>query len=358
VYVASRLVLWGLALTALAVLDVNPRRGPWDTARLHDVGDWVDVWARWDANWFLRIAEEGYSWPSVTPAFFPLYPALVGGLGRVLGGHYVLAGVIVSLVAGAVAAVLLERVARARLGPSAARRATLYLAVAPTSFFLGAVYSEATFLALALGCFVLAERGRLGWAGAVAGLALLTRAQGVALLPALAVFAWRSPARGRAFASVALAPAVFSAYPLLLWAWIDRPFAFLEAEDVWGRSLSPLGPLGGLWQTVTSDPVGWRWGFELATAVVVLPLVVVVWRLLGATYGLYAAAAVAIPLSFPSDRLGGLYSLPRFALAVFPVFLVLGWAGQHRRVHLATGAVFGAAACVCVVLWATWTFVA
>jgi hypothetical protein len=144
----------------------------------------------------------------------------------------------------------------------------------------------------------------------------------------------------------------------LLWAWIDRPFAFLEAEDVWGRSLSPLGPLGGLWQTVTSDPVGWRWGFELATAVVVLPLVVVAWRLLGATYGLYAAAAVAIPLSFPSDRLGGLYSLPRFALAVFPVFLVLGWAGQHRRVHLATGAVFGAAACVCVVLWATWTFVA
>ena len=65
---------------------LNARRGEWDSARLHDLGVAVDVWARWDSDWFLRIAENGYSWPSSTPAFFPLYPLLVAVLGFVLAG--------------------------------------------------------------------------------------------------------------------------------------------------------------------------------------------------------------------------------------------------------------------------------
>jgi hypothetical protein len=62
-----------------------------------EVGDWFDVLARWDSDWYLRIAESGYRWPSSTPAFFPLYPVLVGGLGRVLGDRFLLAGVLVAL---------------------------------------------------------------------------------------------------------------------------------------------------------------------------------------------------------------------------------------------------------------------
>ena len=36
----------------------------------------------------------------------------------------------------------------------------LYLGVFPTAVFLGAVYSESLYLALALGAFLAAERGR------------------------------------------------------------------------------------------------------------------------------------------------------------------------------------------------------
>ena len=58
----------------------------------------VDVWARWDSVWFLRIAENGYgAAEEAAAAFYPLYPLLVGLLGRVLFGHYVLAGVLISL---------------------------------------------------------------------------------------------------------------------------------------------------------------------------------------------------------------------------------------------------------------------
>ena len=85
-FLLSRAAIWLLAVVVVVGFDgaLNARRGEWDSARLHDLGAVVDVWARWDSDWFLRIAEDGYSWPSSTPAFFPLYPLLVAGLGTVL----------------------------------------------------------------------------------------------------------------------------------------------------------------------------------------------------------------------------------------------------------------------------------
>ena len=194
IFAWSRLAIWGLAAGTVLLFDdhLNPSRGRWDTPRLHELGDWFDVLARWDSDWYLRIAESGYRWPSSMPAFFPLYPALVAVVGRVLGDRFLLGGVLVSVAASAAAFALLYELVRLRLGPRDARRATLYLAVFPTSLFLGVVYGEGLFLALAIGTFLLAERGRLGWAAIVAGLAILTRAQGLALLPALALFACRS----------------------------------------------------------------------------------------------------------------------------------------------------------------------
>jgi uncharacterized protein YndB with AHSA1/START domain len=76
----------------------------------------------------------------------------------------------VSLAAGAVAFTLLHRLSVLRLDRDAAFRTVLLLAVAPMSLFLGVVYNESLFLALAVGCFLAAERGRLGWAAALAGL--------------------------------------------------------------------------------------------------------------------------------------------------------------------------------------------
>jgi len=355
-FVWSRLAIWTLAGATLLVLDdrLNPERGRWDSDRLHELGALIDVWARWDSDWFLRIAADGYAWPSSTPAFFPLYPLAVGGVGRLLGGHYVLAGVLVSLAAGACAFVLLHRLAVARLGAAAAGRAVLYLAVFPTSLFLGAVYSESLFLVLAVGCFVLAERDRLGWAAALAGLALLTRAQGIALLPALALFALRSPRPARSLSALALPLLVFAAYPLALAAWIGRPFAFGEAQEaVWDRHLSAAGPLGGVWGAVAGGEV-----VELAFAVVMVGLGAAAWRLLGAPYGVYALGALLLPMAFPSDRLGALYSFPRLALAAFPCFLALAVLGRDRRVHVLVVAVSAAVLAMFVVRWALWYWVA
>jgi 4-amino-4-deoxy-L-arabinose transferase-like glycosyltransferase len=355
IFVWSRLALWILAAVTVVAFEsaLDPNRSRWDSARLHDLGSVVDVWARWDSDWYLKIAENGYSWPSSTPAFFPLYPLLIGTLGRLLVGHYLLAGVIVSLAAAAGAFVLLYRLATPLLGEEGARRAVLYLAFFPTAFFLGAVYSESLFLFLALATFVLCERGKFGWAGVAAGLALLTRPAGIALLPAVALFAWRAPRRANAIARVLVAPALFLVYPLALWLWIDRPLAFLDAQEtVWHRTLSPLGPLGGLWEAA-HDPAL----LESAFLVALTALSVAAWRHFGSPYGVYALTAIALPLAAPADG-RPLLSITRFGLVVFPALLALAELGARRWVHVAALGVCATWLAVSVVKWALWEWVA
>jgi hypothetical protein len=383
----SRAAIW--AGVVLAFLLFEPNRHPladrWDRPELtRDLGFLVDVWARWDSVWFLRIAEHGYgSAEEATAAFYPLYPMLVGLLGRILLGHYVLAGVLISLAATLGSFALLYRLAEARLGAEGARRAVLYLAVFPFAVFLGAVYSESLFLFLALAAFVLAERGSFLGAGVIAGLAWLTRPLGVALLPALALIAWRAPKRGEALLRLAAAPALFALYPLWLWWRLDDPLAFVRAEDVWNRHLSWAGPLGGLWDGLRAGWAGVRqlasgsdstryWSAvqdadpdrvaavnlqQLAFLVLFAALTVVAWRRFGSPYGLFAAVSLAIPLSVPSER-WPLLSIPRFGLVVFPFFLALAVLGAHPRVHTALIVVSAMFLGIVCVQWALWQWVA
>ena len=367
IFLWSRLALWVAAVLALLafVPDRHPQADRWDSPRLHELGYGIDVWARWDSHWYLRIAVDGYAEaPSSTPAFFPLYPGLVAGLGRLLAGHYVLAGVLLSLAACLVAFVLLHRLALERLGADGACRAVLYLAIFPTALFLGAVYSESLYLALALAAFLLAERGRFLGAGAAAGLAMLTRPVGIALLPALVLLAWRSPERRRALLGVAASLPLAAVYPLLLGLWIGEPLAPLRAQEgIWERTLSWAGPLGGLWDgagaLADTDPAR-TFALnvqQLAFTVLFLALATLAWRRFGAPYGVFALVSIAIPLSFPAERFP-LLSMSRFGLVVFPLVLALATLGARQRVHEAIVAVSALLLGVAVVQWALWQWVA
>jgi hypothetical protein len=349
----SRAGIWAAALLALWWFEPKPPplQARWDDPALHDLGQGTDLWARWDSAWYLRIAEHGYGSRPGSAAFYPLYPTLVGGLGRILAGHYVLAGIAVSLLACLAAFVLLYRLAETRLGADGARRAVLYLAVFPMTLFLQAVYAESLFLALALAAFLLAERGRLPEAGVAAGLACLTRPLGVALLPALVLLA------GRRWPRLAAAPLLFALYPLYLWWKLDDPWAFAHSQDLWHRRFVPLG---GIWQGAAAA-FDWNRTHDaavnleaLAALVLFAWLAVLAWRRLGAAHGLFAAAALAIPLSVPSSRFP-LLSLPRFGLVVFPFFLALATLGERRQTAIV------AASCtllgVVIVQWVQWQWV-
>jgi hypothetical protein len=366
IYVWSRTAIWAAAILAFYWFEPNrhPQAARWDSPLIHDLGAFTDIWARWDSVFFVRIAEHGYDQASA--AFYPLYPALVAGLGRVLFGHYVLAGVVVSLAAALGAFLLLYRLAEERLGASGAQRALLYLAVFPMTLFLQAVYSESLYLLVVLAAFLAAERGRFAAAGLLTGLAILTRATGVALLPALAVLAWRNRERARAFAGLTLALPVAAIYPLILWQQVDDPWAFWNAQDQWHRHLSAAGPLGGIWNALvhwTPSGTGPQHAVAvnaegLVALIVFVVLAVVAWRRFGAAYGLFAAVSLAIPLSYPSSR-WPLLSLPRFGLVIFPLFLALAVLTTGRpRLHTTVIACSALLLGVAVVQWALWQWVA
>ena len=384
IFLWSRAAIWGAALLVLALLDRsrNPNWWIWDDPRLtHDLGRVTDVWARWDSVWLLRIAEHGYGSHAHDTAFFPLYPGAVGLLGRVFGGHFVLAGIVVALAAGLVAFELFYRLAEPRLGADGARRAVLYLAIFPVSLFLGAVYTESLYLLLTVAAFLLAERKRFVEAGLIAGLALLTRPSAVALVPPLALIAWRA-ARWRGLARLAPGTLLCAAYPLLLWWQVGDPFAFGDAQHHW-RSVSPIGPLGGVWDGLRAGIAGARqlWVGDnghvywpavkqwtplqagainlslLAALVLFIWLTVLAWRRFGAPYGLFCTLSLALPLSTPAHG-WPLQSLPRFGLVVFPFFLALATIGGRPRLHVAIVSVSAILLGIEITQWALWQWVA
>jgi Mannosyltransferase (PIG-V) len=383
VFAWSRLALWGAAIAALLVFVPGGRpRGVEreDPNVISDLGFATDVWARWDSYWFIQIARDGYGVQEQAAAFYPGYPALLAVVGRALAGHYVPAGIVVSLLASAAAFVLLQRLAEQLVGADAAFRSVLFLAFFPTTFFLSAVYSEALFLLLAVAMFLLAERGRLYEAAVLAGLAWLTRPTGLALLPALAVFALRDRGPWRSLPVLLVPPALFAVFPVVLRAQTGEALRFLHVETQWDRSLSPYGPLEGVYRGAQAAWAGvrqllqgsderWFWVQESADRVAVMNielfallvlfsvLTVVAWRRLGAPYGLFAASSLALPLAVPTQAYP-LLSLSRFGVVVFPLFIALALlASTPRRAALVTGTsaiLLG----VHLTQWALWQWVA
>lgn len=313
----------------------------------------LGVFARWDAGWFLRIAEHGYD-TRQSAAFFPLYPLCVRALALVVRSHLA-AGFIISLVAAAGAAWLLYRLTRSR-------DAVLLLALYPIAYVFTSVYSDGLFLLFAIAAFDAAVRGRSLGAGVFGCFAVATRLLGLALLPALLVLLWR---RGRlALAPLLLLPAALGAYMVYLHEHFGDAFAFAHAESgYWLRHTPTLGPVTGLWDAVHSGEQGLAqlvlhlpsngsygkpeqfaiWNLtNLVLLVVAVWLTWLAWRRLGTAYGVYSLATLVIVLSSPAAVVP-LTSLPRFLLADFPLFIVLA---PYRRVLVPVFAALGAAAAV------------
>jgi hypothetical protein len=386
VFFGTRLLIWGATLLAYLVFEAQYAQ-PLHTngaqmAVSHDVGWAIDVWGRWDSGWFLQIASQGYADPARSTAFFPLYPLLVRGLGWFLLGHHLLAGVLISLLASAAAFVLLWKLAAELRGEETARRSVFYLAIFPTTLFLFAVYSESLYLLLSVAAFMLAVRRRWAWAGVAVGLASLTRVSGVILLPALAVLAWRSADRKGALLRLGLSLPIMALWPLYLGLAHGRPFVFLSAQrEGWDRHLSRAGPLGGAWEGLVD---GWRgvrqlvagqghdyfpsidhgamYGAginleQLGYGVLLVAAGVYAWRVLGAAYGIFVLGSLLLPLSDPIPS-SPLFSMPRFALGVFPVFVALAVLGSRPRLHTVLVTTFAVLLGVNLARWVLWIWVA
>lgn len=155
---------------------------------------------QWDAQWYQRIIEFGY--PAQLPvdqlghvqqnpwAFYPLYPLTSRLLIDVTHLDPVFVTSTWSLLLGAVAAVLLGRLLRRRLGPVAAVLVVLVYAVAPASPAFQVAYTESMAMVVLFGFLLALDSRRWAGAGALALVMGLTRPMGVPLAVVALVAAW------------------------------------------------------------------------------------------------------------------------------------------------------------------------
>ena len=140
----------------------------------------VNPWFGWDTISYLGIAILGYR-PDASIAFMPLYPLLIKITAPVFGGNYLLAALVLSTLLCIFALILMYELFAAIYSPTFARDAVVMFLTFPTAFFLLAGFTESLFIVLVLAFWILARKKQWIWAALFAGLATLTRLQGVIL---------------------------------------------------------------------------------------------------------------------------------------------------------------------------------
>jgi len=294
----------------------------------------------WDSGWFLEVARHGY--PDRVPlvaghavqstlAFFPALPLLLRVVHAVTALPGALAGSAVSMAAGAVAAVLLYRIAERVTGDVERSVAAVVLfSVFPGSMVLSMPYSEGVMVAAAAGCLLALLDERWVVAGLCAALATATRASAIALVPACAwqaaVALRRSAPSGPATAAQRWRPlAAPLLAPLGALAWFaylaihtgDR-LAYFHAESAWDTGVRfgrPALVLAGRFlRAPFTDPVP---AIATLTLVFAAATGILLWRRRWpAVLSVYTFSVLLISVLTRADGLR-----PRDVLTALPLFI-------------------------------------
>jgi hypothetical protein len=334
--------------------------------------------ARWDTFFYLDFATRGYQWngdplKGQNVVFFPLFPLLMRGVGFLIGGHPLLAGLIVSLVAFLLALIYFWRWTADRLGADVATGAVWLLSAFPLGVFFSAAYTESLYLLTVVAACYYAERRQFARSAGAGFLAGLVRPNGLLLSIPIAWTAFfdhhgprpdgtaetaepaektscsaisapsavpssrRAIVRGAAVIAPALGVLCYCAY---LGYRFGDPIAWYRGQAAWGRP----GPL----PLEPASSIDLWWLADALPLTFVLGSIAPVTRLLGAAYGLFIAVNVAPPL-----LRHGLMSLGRFSSVMFPAFAWLAWRVRGRaRQRLILACAVGEA--VLAALFFTW----
>ncbi|CAN5498778.1 hypothetical protein BH11ACT8_BH11ACT8_00420 [soil metagenome] len=347
VYLALRLVS-GLLLAQAADQQVwfpgitGPREGD------------VDLALSWDAQWYQRIADDGY--PDTLPvgedgrvqqnpwAFYPLFPYAARFVGSVTGLDFATVAPLLALLAGLGAALLMAQLLHetspyARTGPALA--AVAVWAAFPASPVLQMAYTESFSMLLLVAFLLLLVRHRWWAAGAFALLLGITRpiALPLSLVVVTAVWMrWREraerpiPVAERAAIAAAVVATGVSGvlWTTIAWWGTGRRDAYPATMTAWrGKAaIDPVEPwrkmIGYAFDYRTHDFVVPSLSMVLALVISLVVLVPKVspgtdlrLRVWCAAYAVYLLAVV-----------DGNTSIVRYLVPLFPLALVA--VGAHR----------------------------
>jgi hypothetical protein len=370
--------------------------------------EFLNLPSRWDASWYAGIATYGYTWNAQRQqrdqqsiVFFPAYPLLIRSVGRLIGARYVLAGMVISFVAFAVALIYLYGLARQWLDHEQTVTALWLLASYPFALFYSAVYTESLYLCAAAAAFFHFHRRELLKAsiwGLVVG---LTRPNGCFLSVPLGILAlehvldrgrasgvgglWQRLLHGQKISGHTLAlsgelpaphdpsqqitkrrpiAAVLTAampgigmllYSLFIYNLTGDAFAWAKGHLAWGRQYGGLSNLFvnsyvyvsyfGLYAYTSSIPLDIM---NAAPALFVFAMTWLVFRRFGLPYAVFLLINLVPPI-----LVGGFLSVGRFTSVLFPAFLALALL-VPLRIRPAWIAAFGMGQALNATLFFTW----
>jgi hypothetical protein len=320
--IGLKILLFVLGAKALMIFDDKKVRG------LHA---WLELWNRWDALHFLQVAREGYA-KGPHLVIYPVFPFLIRAF-AFLTGDYFISALCVSTAGLIATVVLFRRLLQLDYSPNTAQRAIWFFLIFPTAYFLHIGYSEAPFLAFVLGSILAARRDRWWLAGVLGGIAAMTRANGVGLLPTLLVEAGHQWFVRRkmhwSWLWIALVPLGYAVYLIINLRVGGSLFAFVETRRQIFRS-SIAWPWVGIQEALRNlgrhpnqaEMVGRQ---ELFFVTLTLVCAVISWFKLRPVY---AAWITVNWIGFAS--LSFLQSAPRYALSCFPIFMLFALLGRNR----------------------------
>ena len=291
---------------------------------------------QWDALRYLEVARAGYT--STGDERFnlvglPLYPWLVRAVSW-LGFGIPSAALLVSGVATLALGWLFLRLVRMDESEERARLAVWFLFIFPTAYFLHIAYTEATMLALTVGCFLAARRRSWAWAGLLGGLAALTRLQGLLLLAAVPLEAWTQYRETRRLDPrwlwLLVIPCGFGVYLWVNYHVTGDAFAFTKMmqENFWRELRPPWVGAAALWDNLRAEKpedyvmIGLA---EASFSLLVLGFTIWSWFVLRPSYAIWMTTnfLLCVCSSF-------VVAVPRYALVMFPIFILLARVSSGR----------------------------
>ena len=351
-----------IIIAELAAMVITQRPGEHVAASSNPA---LAVWGRWDAVHYLDIATSGYYGTDM--AFFPLYPLTIAALGGLIGNHLI-AGLLVSNTALFFGLLFFYKLVEHQYNQHVAHRAVFYISIFPTAIFFSAVYTESLFFALTVASFYYIREHRWLTAGIIGFFAALTRVEGILLVVPFAIEWLRSPAArtalrypaeqlARPLVAIALVPAGLATYMAYLWVLTGDPLYFSHVQVNWQRHLaapwvSIEHSLRLLAHAHNGNMIADQFNELLFTAIMIAMLIAAI-RRLSPTYWSYMALSILVPMSTSS-----LMSTPRFALVLFPMFVVLGIWGARSSINNAIVAFSLPLLGLFTVLFADWYWVA
>jgi Gpi18-like mannosyltransferase len=333
IFVTTRLPI--IVVAELASVVIAQRPGTHVSASANPI---LNIWGRWDAVHYLDIARRGYYGTDM--AFFPLYPLLIWAVGSFIGNDLV-AGLFISNVALFFGLLFFYKLVEHQYNRSVAHRAIFYVSIFPTAIFFSAVYTEALFFALTVTSFYYIRERRWITAGILGACAALTRVEGILLIVPYLIEAftpagagsWRhsfaTPARAiRVAAGAVLIPAGLFCYMATLWVLRGDPLYFSHVQSHWNRRLAfPWASVAHSFKIIASThspATASTQAIELAFTTLMIAVFAFGFMRLRPSFSAYMALSILVPMCTSS-----LMSMPRFALVLFPMFVMLAlWGGR------------------------------